>query len=333
MDNSQAPSSILDTLRTVEFRLGLKGYNVDEVDEYLDKAAQEAEALQEHVRQLNERLRQASERIAQLERDKRAAPVAAESEESVAAAAAAAATAEANALSDETLQRTLLLAQKFVDQTKRESEAEAAAVVAQAEETARASIAAAEATAAQLQAETHQKLRDEVARLEATRTELATDVESMARHLESERNRLRGGAVRDPQVGGRERAAGELAHGREAEGRPGDPARRGSGQAAGAGRRCADPEPGERIHLGSARVPLIHPSGPVGACCPCPSRSGIVTRSPGEVVFGETGHMTWSEGGNDDPSEQRCPGQAGTSVATGARHCLTRREQKDLGEG
>ena len=193
MDNSQAPSSILDTLRTVEFRLGLKGYNVDEVDEYLDKAAQEAEALQEHVRQLNERLRQASERIAQLERDKRAAPVAAESQEGVAAAtAAAAATADANALSDETLQRTLLLAQKFVDQTKRESEAEAASVVAQAEETARAAIAAAEATAAQLQAETHQKLREEVTRLEATRTELATDVESMARHLESERNRLRG---------------------------------------------------------------------------------------------------------------------------------------------
>jgi DivIVA domain-containing protein len=186
MDNSQASASILDTLRTVEFRLGLKGYNVDEVDEYLDKAAQEAEGLQEHVRQLNDRLRQASERIAQLERDKRAAPVAAEGAEG------AAASAEAATLSDETLQRTLLLAQKFVDQTKRESEAEAAAVVAQAEETARGAIAAAEATAAQLQTETHQKLREEVTRLEATRTELATDVESMARHLESERNRLRG---------------------------------------------------------------------------------------------------------------------------------------------
>jgi cell division initiation protein len=189
MDNAQAPASILDTLRTVEFRLGLKGYNVDEVDEYLDKAAQEAEALQDHVRQLNERLRQASERIAQLERDKRNAPVAAESEEG---AAVAAASAESAALSDETLQRTLLLAQKFVDQTKRESEAEAATIVAQAEETARAAIAAAEATSAQLQAETHQKLREEVTRLESTRTELATDVESMARHLESERNRLRG---------------------------------------------------------------------------------------------------------------------------------------------
>jgi DivIVA domain-containing protein len=187
MDNSQASASILDTLRTVEFRLGLKGYNVDEVDEYLDKAAQEAEGLQEHVRQLNERLRQASERIAQLEREKRSAPAAAGDEGESAAAAA-----DAAALSDETLQRTLILAQKFVDQTKRESEAEAAAVVSQAEEKARAAIAEAEAAAAQLQAESHQKLREEVTRLESTRTDLAADVETMARHLDSERNRLRG---------------------------------------------------------------------------------------------------------------------------------------------
>jgi cell division initiation protein len=186
MDNSQASASILDTLRTVEFRLGLKGYNVDEVDEYLDKAAQEAEGLQEHVRQLNERLRQASERIAQLEREKRSAPAVAADEGEGAAAA------DAAALSDETLQRTLILAQKFVDQTKRESEAEAAAIVSQAEEKARTAIAEAEATAAHLQAESHQRLREEVTRLEATRTDLATDVETMARHLDSERNRLRG---------------------------------------------------------------------------------------------------------------------------------------------
>jgi cell division initiation protein len=187
MDNSQASASILDTLRTVEFRLGLKGYNVDEVDEYLDKAAQEAEGLQEHVRQLNERLRQASERIAQLEREKRSAPAAAADE-----GEGAPAVADAGALSDETLQRTLILAQKFVDQTKRESEAEAATIVSHAEEKARTAIAEAEAAAAQLQAESHQKLREEVTRLEATRTELATDVETMARHLDSERNRLRG---------------------------------------------------------------------------------------------------------------------------------------------
>jgi cell division initiation protein len=187
MDSSPTSSSILDTLRTVEFRLGLKGYNVDEVDEYLDRAAQEAEAIQENVRQLNERLRQAGERIVQLEKDVR--------DGSTEVAAPAAATAPAGLLdvgpSDETLQRTLILAQKFVDQIKRESEAEAAATVAHGEETARAAVAAAEEAAAKLQNESQRQVREEVARLEATRTELATDVENMARHLESERNRLR----------------------------------------------------------------------------------------------------------------------------------------------
>jgi DivIVA domain-containing protein len=202
MDSAPNSSSILDTLRTVEFRLGLKGYNVDEVDEYLDRAAQEAEALQETLRQLNERLRQASDRIVQLERDVRdaaaVAPAAPPVTEIVAPAPVAAPVpvqAAGTSLdippSDETLQRTLLLAQKFVDQIKRESEAEAAATVAQAEEKARSAMAAAESAAANLQAESQRQVRDEVARLEATRTELATDVESMARHLESERNRLR----------------------------------------------------------------------------------------------------------------------------------------------
>jgi DivIVA domain-containing protein len=181
MDNSQSSSSTLDTLRTVEFRLGLKGYNVDEVDEYLDKAAQEAEALQEHVRQLNERLRQASDRIAQLETERRSEPADTQAVPAVVAPEPAPAPDPVEAgLNDETLQRTLLLAQKFVDQTKRESEAEAAAIIAQAEQ-----------RASELQTEAEQNLRNDVARLEASRTQLAADVESMARHLESERNRLR----------------------------------------------------------------------------------------------------------------------------------------------
>jgi DivIVA domain-containing protein len=196
MDSTPAPSSILDTLRTVEFRLGLKGYNVDEVDEYLDRAAQEAEALQETVRQLNERLRQAGDRIVQLETEVRegaaeiAPPAPAPAAVAVVAAAAVPAPAELGP-SEETLQRTLLLAQKFVDQIKRESEAEAAATVAQAEETARAALSAAEHAAMTLQTESQRQVREEVARLESKRTELAADVENMARHLESERDRLR----------------------------------------------------------------------------------------------------------------------------------------------
>src|ERR1700733_1589713 len=72
MDSSPTASSILDTLRTVEFRLGIKGYNVDEVDEYLDRAAQEAEALQENLRQLNDRLRQAGNRMVEWKKEVRA---------------------------------------------------------------------------------------------------------------------------------------------------------------------------------------------------------------------------------------------------------------------
>ena len=170
--------SVLETLRTVEFRLGLKGYNVDEVDEYLEKAAVEAEGLQEQFRQANERLRQATERISQLEAERRSAP-------GVPAVAAAA------AVSDDTLQKTLLLAQKFVDQTKRESEAEAAELVAQAEEKARTTLAQAEEEARQLATDADRRLREEVTRLESMRGQLASDVENMARHLEGERTRLR----------------------------------------------------------------------------------------------------------------------------------------------
>jgi cell division initiation protein len=206
MDSSPTASSILDTLRTVEFRLGIKGYNVDEVDEYLDRAAQEAEALQENLRQLNDRLRQAGDRIVALEKEVRdsvaeaatqavpvpaPAPVPAPVTAVAPVPAPGTSTAVEQAPSDETLQRTLLLAQKFVDQLKRESESEAAATVAQAEAKARATVAEAEQAAKTLEYESQRQVREEVARLEANRNELATDVESMARHLESERNRLR----------------------------------------------------------------------------------------------------------------------------------------------
>ncbi len=67
MASMDASQSALDSLRTVEFRETLKGYHRDDVDEYLEKAAVEAEGLQEQLRQSGERLRQAAERISQLE--------------------------------------------------------------------------------------------------------------------------------------------------------------------------------------------------------------------------------------------------------------------------
>ena len=167
MDASQ---SALDSLRTVEFRETLKGYHRDDVDEYLEKAAVEAEGLQEQLRQSNERLRKAAETIAQLETELAAKP---EVQPEPAAPAEP-------AVADDTLQRTLVLAQKFVDQTKAEAEAEAARVVADAEAQAR-----------KVQAESEQRLREEIARLESNRNLISHEVETMSRQLEAERERVR----------------------------------------------------------------------------------------------------------------------------------------------
>ena len=180
MHGMDASQSALDSLRTVEFRETLKGYHRDDVDEYLEKAAVEAEGLQEQFRQANERLRQAGERIAQLETALERQP------EQQAPAAA-----EPPPIADETLQRTLVLAQQFVDQTKADSEARASKTLSDAEEHSRVLISQAESRAAHIASEAERKLREEVARLEAARTQLSGDVEKMSRHLDSERNRLR----------------------------------------------------------------------------------------------------------------------------------------------
>jgi cell division initiation protein len=167
MDASQ---SALDSLRTVEFRETLKGYHRDDVDEYLEKAAVEAEGLQEQLRQSTERLRKAAETIAQLETELAAKPEVQPEPVVIAAPVVA----------DDTLQRTLVLAQKFVDETKADAEAQAARVVADAEAQAR-----------KVQAESEQRLREEIARLESNRSHLSHEVETMAHQLETERERLR----------------------------------------------------------------------------------------------------------------------------------------------
>ena len=83
-------------------------------------------------------------------------------------------------VADDTLQRTLVLAQKFVDETKADAEAQAARVVADAEAQAR-----------KVQAESESRLREEIARLESNRSHLSHEVETMAHQLETERERLR----------------------------------------------------------------------------------------------------------------------------------------------
>jgi DivIVA domain-containing protein len=174
---SSGQTSSLDSLRTVEFRQTLRGYHIDDVDEYLERVAVDAEALQEQVRQAGERLKQAAERIAQLEGMLQEVQLQPQS---------------GAAVSDDTLQRTLILAQKFVDQTQAEAETQARILVADAEERARRVLGEAEHRAKSVTEDTERHLREEITRLESIRTQLAGDVETISRHLENERNRLRG---------------------------------------------------------------------------------------------------------------------------------------------
>ena len=173
MDASQ---SALDSLRTVEFRETLKGYHRDDVDEYLEKAAVEAEGLQEQLRQNGERLRKAAETIAQLETQLAAKPAPAPAP----APAPVVVAPVQPVVADDTLQRTLILAQKFIDETKADAEAEASRLVADAEAQAR-----------KVQADSELRLREEIARLESNRSHLSHEVETMARQIETERERIR----------------------------------------------------------------------------------------------------------------------------------------------
>jgi cell division initiation protein len=187
MDSQKSSSqqSSLDSLRTVEFRQTLRGYHIDDVDEYLERVAVEAEALQEQMRQSGDRMRQAAERIAQLEQSMQ------QMEQQVEQVQSQPSSAPPAAVPDDALQRTLLLAQKFVDQTEAEAEAQARSTLADAEARARTVLSDAEARARVLTEETERHLREDVARLESVRTQLAGDVETIARHLDTERNRLR----------------------------------------------------------------------------------------------------------------------------------------------
>ena len=49
MESTDTPRSALDEIKTVAFKQGLRGYVVDEVDEFLDRAAAEQEIYQRVV--------------------------------------------------------------------------------------------------------------------------------------------------------------------------------------------------------------------------------------------------------------------------------------------
>ena len=153
------------TIRQVEFREKLRGYHQDDVDEFLERVAAGVEILQE-------RLREATERAVRAEQQAR------ESQEG-----------------DESLRRTLVLAQRTADIAVQEARDHAAQLVEAAQATAQSIVAEAREQARKLAEDAQAQVWADVGRLEAAREQLRQDVAALERYLDEERARAQASLV------------------------------------------------------------------------------------------------------------------------------------------
>ena len=148
------------TFREVEFREKLRGYHPEDVDQFLEQMAAGVEVLQEKLRQALERLQRAEAHAAE------------------------------SGGSDETLRRTLVLAQRTADQAVQEARDQASRIVGAAEQKAQAMLAEAEERARRLHNEALADVRSELAKLETTRACSQQEVDGLERWAGEQRGHL-----------------------------------------------------------------------------------------------------------------------------------------------
>lgn len=158
-----------DLLRTVEFNDAKKrGYDPDEVDEFLDRAAADLDRQHARLRELEMRADAAEARAVQIEAEVRE-----------------------RSDSDETLRRTLVLAQRTADAAIKEAQDEAARIVAEARQKADGMISSAEEQVRREVGATRDRLQAEIRDLESRRGQLHDRITELSAHLDTERDRLR----------------------------------------------------------------------------------------------------------------------------------------------
>src|SRR3954469_22189195 len=148
-------------LRDIDIREGFRGYNRDDVDELLERAAATVEAL-------NERLRRLTEQVSSAE------GVQGQSRET-----------------EDMLHRTLLLAQRAADEAVAEAQFKARQILDDAESKARAPLSEAVATARPQVAGERRRLESEVLELASRREALLADVDGLEKFESEYRQRLR----------------------------------------------------------------------------------------------------------------------------------------------
>ncbi|HEY2301360.1 MAG TPA: DivIVA domain-containing protein [Acidimicrobiales bacterium] len=148
------------TLREVEFREKMRGYHPEDVDQFLERVAASMEVLQDRLRQSMERTQRAEQ---------------------------AAAEAGGN---DDTLRRTLVLAQRTADLAVQEAREQAARILAGAEQQAQALLADAEERAQRAQDDALMETKSELAKLEASRQHLQAEVDMLSQWVAEHRAHL-----------------------------------------------------------------------------------------------------------------------------------------------
>lgn len=172
----------------VDFRVAYRGYDRDEVDDFLERVAVAVGQLQQQLGEAVNRARSAESR---LKASGGAAPASATSTPAPPEAAPAPVqTGETEDLNEE-LRRTLVLAQRTADAAVREAREQAAQIQSDAEERAQRAMADAEAGARRKADEARTKLLAEIAELEGIRESMRGDVSVLERHLEEQRLQLR----------------------------------------------------------------------------------------------------------------------------------------------
>ena len=181
-------------LHDVEFREAKRGgYNTQDVDEFLERLAVGIERQDAQLREARQRAEAAEARLAEAE------------QRIVEAERRAGETSDA----DETLKRTLVLAQRTADAAIREAEEQAATTLAAAQEQSTRMLAEAQDATAKARAEAEEEARrgteeararvlDELRQLESARDDVRRDVTLLEGHLTEQRDRLRM-AIRDLQ--------------------------------------------------------------------------------------------------------------------------------------
>ncbi len=147
-------------LREVEFREKMRGYHPEDVDQFLEQVAAGIEVLQDRLRQAVERAQRAE-----------------------------AAAAEAGG-TDDTLRKTLVLAQRTADLAVQEAREQASRILASAEQQAQAILAEAEERGRETLEDTIAECKAELSRLESTRAQAQQDVESLQRWLDEHKAHL-----------------------------------------------------------------------------------------------------------------------------------------------